>query len=78
MYTDQTGKFPYVSNNGAKYIMIMYYWDCNVIMSTPLRSETGLEQLRSLKNCMTMCVNKVKTQHLTSWTPRLRNASLTI
>ena len=49
VYTDQTGKFPYVSSNGSKYIMIMYDYDCDAIMSTPLRSKAGLEQLSSLK-----------------------------
>ena len=61
MYTDQTGKFPYVSSNGSKYIMIMYDYDCDAIMSTPLRSKAGLEQLSNLQNCMTNYPNKVNT-----------------
>ena len=48
VYTDQTGEFPYVSSNGSKCIMIMYNYYCNAIMSTPLRSKAGLEQLSSL------------------------------
>ena len=49
VYTDQTRKFPYVSSNASKYIMIMYDYDCNTIMSTPLRPKACLEQLSSLK-----------------------------
>ena len=73
MYTDQTGKFPYVSSNGSKYIMIMYDYDCNAIMSTPLRSKAGLERLSSLQKMHENCQNKVKTLRYTSWTTRLQN-----
>ena len=37
VYTDQTGKFPYVSSRGYKYIMVLYTYDFNAILSTPLR-----------------------------------------
>ena len=49
LHTDQTGKFHYVSSNCSKYIMIMYDYNCNTIMSTSLRSKAGLEKLSSLK-----------------------------
>ena len=29
--------------------MILYYYDCNTIISTPLRSKSSLEQLTSLE-----------------------------
>ena len=61
IYTDQTGEIPYVLSNGSKFIMIIYDYDCNAIMPTPLRSKSGLEQLSTLKNCMTTYSNKVKT-----------------
>ena len=61
VYIDQTGKFSYVASNGSKYIMIMYDYDCDAIMSTPLRSKAGLEQLSNLQNCMTNYPNKVNT-----------------
>ena len=73
MHTDQTGKFPYVSSNGSKYIMIMYDYDCTTIMSTPLRSKAGLEKLSSLQKLHENYQKKVKTLRYTSWTTRLQN-----
>ena len=37
-YTDQTGRFPYRSSRGNKYIMVMYDYNSNAILTTPLRN----------------------------------------
>jgi hypothetical protein len=33
IYTDQTGRFPVLSNRGSKYIMVLYEYDDNAIMA---------------------------------------------
>ena len=38
IYSDQTGKFPITSSRGTKYIMIVYDFDSNAILSEPLKS----------------------------------------
>ena len=38
IYTDQTGKFPITSCRGNKYILIMYVYDANAILASPLKS----------------------------------------
>ena len=40
IHTDQTGRFPVISSRGNKYIMIMYVYDANAIMSTPMKNRT--------------------------------------
>ena len=37
-YTDQTGRFPYRSSRGNEYIMVMYDYDSNAILTTPLKN----------------------------------------
>jgi hypothetical protein len=36
IYTDQTGRFPVVSSEGYKYIMILYDYDSNAILEQPI------------------------------------------
>ena len=38
---DLTGRFPYRSNRGHQYVMIMYHWDCNVIWGQPLKKNSA-------------------------------------
>jgi hypothetical protein len=33
IYTDQTGRFPVVSSEGNKYIMVLYDYDSNAILA---------------------------------------------
>ena len=38
-YSDQTGRFPvHQSSHGYQYMMILYNYDCNTILSKPLKS----------------------------------------
>jgi hypothetical protein len=37
IYTDQTGRFSVVSSKGNKYIMILYDYDSNAILSQPIK-----------------------------------------
>jgi hypothetical protein len=36
-YSDQTGRFPHLSSRGHQYIMILYDYDTNLILSLPLK-----------------------------------------
>ena len=47
IYSDQTGRFPVTSSRGNKYIMIVYDYDSNAILSEPLKSRTENELLRA-------------------------------
>ena len=38
IYSDQIGKFPITSSRVSKYIMIVYDFDSNAILSEPLKS----------------------------------------
>ncbi len=46
IYTDQTGRFPVPSSKGNQYIMVMYDYDTNAILTEPLKNRTGSEILR--------------------------------
>ena len=37
-YSDQTGKFPIQSSHGYNYVMILYDYDSNIILSKPLKT----------------------------------------
>ena len=37
IYSDQTGKFPYVARSGNQYLMIMCAVDANVILAAALK-----------------------------------------
>ena len=39
--TDQTGRFPIKSQRGYEYIMILYNYDSNGILSTGAKGQTG-------------------------------------
>ena len=36
--TDQTGRFPVTSSRGSKYLMVLYNYDSNAIITEPLKS----------------------------------------
>jgi hypothetical protein len=48
-YTDQTGRFPVVSRKGNKYIMILYDYDSNAILSQPIKDITAPELLKAFQ-----------------------------
>ena len=49
IYTDQTGRFPVTSSRGNQYVMVLYDYDTNAILTEPLRNRTGGEILRGYK-----------------------------
>jgi hypothetical protein len=42
-YSDQTGKFPVQSSRGHNYVMILYEYDSNAILSKPIQNRTAGE-----------------------------------
>ena len=42
-YSDQTGKFPFTSSRGHKYLIIVYDYDSNAILHQPLKNRTASE-----------------------------------
>jgi hypothetical protein len=47
IYTDQTGRFPITSSQGNQYIMVLYDYDSNAILTEPLKNRKGQEILRA-------------------------------
>jgi hypothetical protein len=49
IYTDQTCRFPVVSNKGNQYIMILYDYDSNAILAQPIKDRTAPELLKAFQ-----------------------------
>jgi hypothetical protein len=49
IYTGQTGRFPVVSSRGNTYIMVLYAYYGNAIMTEPIKNRTAVEHLRAFK-----------------------------
>ena len=45
MYTDQTGKFPYLSSKGNGYVMVGYHIDANYIFQEPMKNRTERQMI---------------------------------
>ena len=45
--TDQTGRFPTISQRGNKYIMVLYNYDSNAILATGTKGRKGTELIES-------------------------------
>ena len=56
-YMDQTGKFPVVSSQGNRYIMVLYQKDGNLILVEPMRTWSLGEMCRAYNKLM-MCLTK--------------------
>jgi hypothetical protein len=39
IYTDLTGRFPTTSLSGNQYILILYGYDSNIVLSSPMKTE---------------------------------------
>ena len=47
IYTDQTGRFPVRSSNGKQYVLVLYDYDSNAILTEAIKNRTGPELLRA-------------------------------
>jgi hypothetical protein len=55
-YSDQTGRFPITPSRGNKYIMIVYDYETNAILSEPLKYRNKNELLRAYTNLHALLV----------------------
>ena len=37
VFTDQTGRFPITSNEGSKYVVVLFAEDINAILAEPIK-----------------------------------------
>jgi hypothetical protein len=49
IYTEQTGIFPVAFSKGNKYIMILYDYDSNAILTQPIKDRTAPELLKAFQ-----------------------------
>jgi hypothetical protein len=47
IYTDQTGRFPVTSSTGHKYILVLYDYDTNAILTEAIKNRTATEIMRA-------------------------------
>ena len=52
IHSDQTGKFPYLSSKGKRYIMIAYLTNANYIFYEPTSNRTESQVLKEYENIM--------------------------
>jgi hypothetical protein len=58
IYSDRTGGFPITSSRGNKYIMFVYNYDSNAIITEPITSCTKNELLRTYTVLYTMLTDR--------------------
>ena len=50
-YSDQTGRFPYASNRGTKYICVVYNYDANAFLLAPLKNKESTSLVEAWRSC---------------------------
>ena len=58
VFSDQTGRFPYTSSRGMKYIMIFYDYDSSAILAEPIRSRSESELVRAFTTLQQLLSNR--------------------
>ena len=53
--SDQTGKFPQISNKGNQYICVFYIYDPNFIKGIPIKSRKKEELLKAYQEVYAWC-----------------------
>ena len=64
IYSNQTGRFPYVSSRGNQYILVMYDQDYNAIVVEPLKRRHGTQLAVAFKQCCDKLKLKEQQKHL--------------
>jgi hypothetical protein len=67
IYSDLTGRFPTTSLSGNKYILILYDYDNNIVLSAPIKNRGNKEMVRAfdlLIQSLILCGLKPRLQHL--------------
>ena len=60
IYSYQTGKFPYISIKGIRYIMIVHHTDANYILSKRMSNRTESQMLKTYERI----IMRIKTKGL--------------
>jgi hypothetical protein len=47
IYTDLTGRFPTMSHSGNKYILVLYDYNSNRVLSSPMKNRGDKEMVRA-------------------------------
>ena len=58
IYTNQTGCFPVTSSHGIQYVLVLYDYDSNTILTEQLKNREGTEILRGYEKLHTYLVSK--------------------
>ena len=56
--TDLTGRFPVTSSRGNKYVMVLYCYDSNAILTEPMKSRAESEHLRAFNKLHQFLVDR--------------------
>ena len=53
LYTDLTASFPFISNRGMNYMLILYAYDTNAILVEPTKTRSDLDMFAYFMSHMT-------------------------
>ena len=56
--TDLTGQLPITSGLGHKYILVCYVYDCNAILTAPMKNKSDTEHLRAFNQLHSYLVDR--------------------
>jgi hypothetical protein len=75
IYTDLTGRFPTTSLSGNKYILILYDYDSNIVLSAPMKNRGDKDMVRAFD----LLIQSLVIRGLKSFLQQLENeASLAL
>jgi hypothetical protein len=57
VYGDLTGRFPIQSSSGHKYILTLYDYDSNTILTEPMKNRTDGEMIRAYTSLQEQLIN---------------------
>ena len=70
IYSDQTGKFPWTSNQGYKYLAIFYIYDSNAVLSVQSKVGKKVNYFNHTERSTPISKHVGSNQNSTSWTTR--------
>ena len=63
IYTDQIGRFPVISSQGNKYILVAYHYNSNTIHAEPLRTRSDLDLTAAYQKLHSLLTNRGLRPH---------------
>jgi hypothetical protein len=64
IYTGLTGRFPTTSLSGNKYILILYYYDSNIVLSAPIKNRGDKDMEHAFDLLIQSLIIRVLKPHL--------------